>query len=67
LYSTFGFSIFFLTLAGKIISIGLLLGIIAGIVMSTAAFLAIMQRMKKHTTKNDFVLNAAKKGASKGI
>jgi SecD/SecF fusion protein len=67
LYSTVGFTLFFLTIAGKIISLGLLLGIVGGIIIAVASFFAIMQRMKKHTSKNDFVINAVKKGAVKGL
>jgi hypothetical protein len=60
-------TLFVLVFSGKLISLSIFLALLVGVVMSTMSLFALMQRMKKHTAKNDFVLNSAKKGASKGI
>jgi hypothetical protein len=61
------FTLLIVTLSGKLISLSVLFAILAGIIMSTASIFSLLQRMKKHTAKKDFVVNAAKKGATKGI
>jgi SecD/SecF fusion protein len=60
-------TMFILVFSGKIISLAVILGVIAGVILSVASLFSVMQRMKKHISKEDFVLNGAKKGALKGI
>jgi hypothetical protein len=67
LLGTTSLTLFILVFAGKIVSLAVILGVIAGIVLSVASLFSLMQRMKKHVSKEDFVLNGAKKGAVKGI
>jgi hypothetical protein len=67
LFSIVAFTLLIITLVGKLISLSVFFAILAGIIMSTASVFSLLQRMKKHTTKKDFVINAAKKGATKGI
>jgi SecD/SecF fusion protein len=67
LISVCGLSIVLFVLTGKTISLGLTIGIITGIILLTLCFLLLMQRIKKHTMKEDFIINSLKKGFTKGV
>jgi len=60
-------TIFLLTILGKPISLGLVLGVVGGIALTVASIFAIMQRFKKHTRQDEMLVNPFKKGLLKSI